>query len=69
MGVGGATLVGVDGGVMSFDSDSRGKRRFFGGAIVSLIGGDSTTNKSKNELYFHTFFYQDARKDYHIGLR
>lgn len=38
---GGAKFVGVVGGVMSFEMDSRGRRLFFGGAIASFIGGDS----------------------------
>lgn len=38
---GGTLLVGVVGGEASLESDSLGKRRFFGGATISEIGGES----------------------------
>lgn len=43
---GGTVDVGVDGGDASLDSDSLGKRRFLGGATISLNGGDSATTKT-----------------------
>lgn len=46
--VGGALLVGVVGGDASLESDSLGNRRFFGGATISEIGGESVTKKNKN---------------------
>lgn len=37
-------LVGVLGGELSLDNDSRGNFRFLGGATVSLIVGESVTD-------------------------
>lgn len=40
--------MGVVGGDASLDSDSLGNRRFFGGATISEIGGESKTKIIKN---------------------
>lgn len=69
--VGAVVCVGVVGGELLFERDSRGNRRFFGGAAASdNIGGDSENKKVRHvlEVFCTKILYLDDCLDYRIDL-